>query len=460
METEVKESGRFERILTVHLDEEELEAAKDKAARKLSKDLKIKGFRPGKAPRSVVERMVGADKLRTEAIEEAVPSVVGSAIDEEGLLPVTVPHVSAIRDPESGGVDVDVVITLWPELEAIPDFAERTIEMERPTVTDDEVEAQVDALRNQFAELETVSRPGDEGDFAMINLTVVDHGSTVEEASANDLLYEIGSRSFLSGLDELLVGASAGDIREGASTLPEGFTAHGGADVTLRVLVKEVRAKKLPDLTDELVDDATEFETVEELRRAVEENLLAYKTAAARAEFERLVVDRAVSDVDIEIPEALVEAEVEARIHNLLHRLEEEKIAFGDYLRVTGQTQEAFLGDARDQARHALATRILLEGIAKIDGLEVGADEYDEAVAAIAARSGTGVDDVVAAIESSGRGATLTGDILRRKALERLVSAATAVDEAGDPIDLSPTEAVGGEEEPDLVEASESEEST
>ncbi|RPI20837.1 MAG: hypothetical protein EHM57_07410, partial [Actinobacteria bacterium] len=180
VQTEVKESGRFERTLTVHLDEAELEDAKDRAARKLSREMKIKGFRPGKAPRSVIERMVGADQLRTEAIEEAIPEAVSSAIDENGLEPVTVPQVSAIRDAEEGGIDVDVRITLWPALEAIPDFGGRTIEMERPSVDDTEIDAQLDALRNQFAELEAADRPAIDGDFVMVNLTVLKDGAPVE----------------------------------------------------------------------------------------------------------------------------------------------------------------------------------------------------------------------------------------------------------------------------------------
>lgn len=447
MQTEVKESGRFERTLTVHLDEAELEDAKNKAAHKLSREMKIKGFRPGKAPRAVVERMVGADHLRSEAIEEAIPGAVSSAIDENGLEPVTIPQVSAIRDAEEGGIDVDVRITLWPELEAIPEFTGRTIEIERPAVGDEEVEAQLDALRNQFAELEGVQRPADQGDFVMINLTVLKDGAPIEEASANDLLYEVGSQSFLPGLDDILGGASAGDIREGDATLPQAFTSHGGSTVKLRVLVKEVRAKKLPELTDELVDDATEFETVTELRLAVTENLLAYKTAAARGEFESLVIERAIADVDIEIPNGLLDAEVEARIHNLLHRLEEEKIGFGDYLRITGQTEESFIADAREQARRALATRILLEGIVKIEGLEVDGAEYERAIESIATRSGAGVVDVTAALESSGQGASLTGDILRRKALERLVAATTPVDGEGTPIDLTPIVPQGSDDQ-------------
>ena len=457
MQTEVKESGRFERTLTVHLDETELENAKDKAARKLSKDMKIKGFRPGKAPRAVVERMVGPASLRGEAIEEAIPEAVTSAIDENGLEPVTTPQVSDIRDADAGGVDVDVRITLWPEIEAMPEFAGRHIEIDPPAVTDEEMDQQFDALRNQFAELETVEREADEGDFVMINITVLADGVDVEQASASDLLYEIGSHSFLPGLDELLVAAAPGQIREGQSALPEGFTEHGGKEVALRVLVKEVRAKKLPDLTDELVDDGTEFATVDELRAAVEQNLMAMKVYTARNEFQDLAVAAVSEELDIEIPDGLIEAEVEARVHNMLHRLEDESVDFADYLSITGQTEEGFVDGLRGQARTALATRILLEGIVKIEGLEVSEDEYAEAVAVIAGQSGGEPEDVAAAIEDGGQRASLTSDILRNKALERLVESMTPVDGDGDEVDLTPIVIEGSADNEDTEDTEDTE---
>jgi len=438
VKTEVTDSGRFERTLTVHLEESELEDAKNKAARKLSQQMKIKGFRPGKAPRALVERMVGADQLRADAIEEAIPGAVTSAVDENGLEPVTVPQVSDIRDAAEGGVDVDVRITLWPELDAIPEYAGREIEVEIPEVTDEEIDQQLDALRNQFAELEVVSRPADEGDFVMINITVLLNGLEVDDASANDLLYEIGSGSFLPGLDEVLVGAAPGDIRECPSTLPDGFGEHGGKPVALRVLIKDVRAKRLPELTDDLVDDATEFETIDELREAIVENMRAMRVLNARAEFEDSVVESVVADLDLEIPEALLDVEVEARAHSFLHRLEQEDVSFPDYLRITGQDEQAFIAELRDQARTALSTRILLEAIVKIEGLEVSEEDYSEAVGAVAARSGSDAEAVAVAIEESGQEASLTGDILRRKALLQLVDSAQPVDVMGSPVDLTP----------------------
>ena len=437
METEVKESGRYERTLTVRLEEAELEAAKNQAARKLAGELKIKGFRPGKAPRSIVERMVGEETLRSEAIEEAIPGVVGDALEESDLEPVTVPRVSDIRDAGEGFIEVDVLITLWPTLDAVPDFSDREIAIDVPAVDERDVEQQFDALRNQSASLEAAARPATEGDFVMVNITVLREGSELEEASASDLLYEVGSRSFIPGLDELLTGAEAGTIAEGQGTLPPGFTDHGGEEVTLRVLVKEVRAKKLPELTDELIADATEFETVAEAREQIERNLLVFKIREARAQFQDRLVAELLGDLDMELPAGLVDAEVEARVRNLLTRLEQDEINFADYLRVTGQDQETFLATTREQAEVALSTRVLLEAVTAIERIEVADEDIQEAMEAIAASSGTEPADVMAALEQGGQKEALTSDILRGKALERLVEAATPVDADGNPVDLT-----------------------
>jgi trigger factor len=155
-------------------------------------------------------------------------------------------------------------------------------------------------------------------------------------------------------------------------------------------------------------------------------------------------VESVVADLDLEIPEGLLDAEIEARAHNLAHRLEEDELTFADYFQITGQDQDSFLAELREQARSALATRILLEGIVKIESLEVSDDDYDEAVGALAARSGAEAGEIATALEESGQEASLAGDILRAKALERLVASATPVDESGDPVDLTPIVPIEG----------------
>jgi trigger factor len=431
--TEISETGRFERTLTITLEESELQDAKAKAARHLSKEMKIKGFRPGKAPYEMVERAVGPDRLRTQAIEDSMPAVVAAAIDEEKLEPATLPAISDIREGDDGSVEIDVVIALWPILEAIPDFSGRKVQIEPPAVDDEEIDRQIEALQNQFADLEDVDRPAIAGDYVLVNVSAHAGGTEIEDAAANDLLYEVGSQSFIPGLDDVLIGAGVGAIAEGEGTLPAGFTDRGGEVVTLRALVKEVKVKRLPEVSDEFVAEVTEFDTEAELRDQLRESLMNN----ARAMFESRALEEFVSDLDIDIPQGLIDAESEARLRNMFEGLERDGIGFDDYLRIIGQDQATFAETIRAQAVTALSTRILLEGIIAIDGLEVDDDEYREAIEALASSGDSSADEIEAALESSGQKEALTGDILRRKALERIASAAEPVDSEGNVVDLT-----------------------
>lgn len=456
MQTEVNESGRFERTLTVRIENEELADAKVTAARKISQSMKIKGFRPGKAPLAVVERMAGADYVRSEAIEEAIQDVVPAAIDEAGLEPVTVPSVAAVRDEsEDGSVEIDVTVTLWPVLESLPDFGEFEIEVENPAVTEDEVNEQLDALRNQYAELADHDGELNAGDFAMIDISVFQDGEEVESGAARDLMYEVGTESFIPGLDEILDGASVGDSVEGDTTLPEGYSDKGGEEVQLKVEIKEGRTKVLPELTDDMVSDATEFETVDELVEALNKNMLAYKVHTQRSVLQDKAVQYALNEVDFDIPEALISAEVEARVRNLVERLQGDNIEIQDYLRIMGQTEETFIASMRDQADHALSSRILLESIAAVENWEASDDDVLEHITNLLQGQPGDPEEILEAWKASGQVESLTGDILRERALLSLVDAAKPVDTDGNPVDLTPVELddeSSGDEPADEVE--------
>ncbi len=456
VQTEVKESGRFERTLTVRLENDELAAAKRKAAAKISKSMKIKGFRPGKAPLAVVERMAGADYVRSEAIEEAIQDIVPEAINEAGLDPVTVPTVSAVRDDnEDGVVEIDVLVTLWPVLESLPEFGEIEIEVEDPTPTEEEIEEQLDALRNQFAELADHDGELSEGDFALIDISIESDGEPVDSAGAKDLMYELGTNSFIPGLDEILVGATVGDTVTGSGTLPEGYSDKGGEDVDLIVTIKEAKKKVLPELTDEMVADVTEFETEAELREAIEKNMRAYKVHNQRAILQDKIVQYISNEVDFEVPEALINAEVEARVRNLAARLDEDNIDLQNYLRITGQDETSFIASLRDQADSALSTRVLLDSIAAIENFEVSDEEILEYVTEMFQGQVDDPQTVVDSWTASGQIESLVGDILRERAITGLIDSARPVDADGNPVDLTPV--VIEPREPDEPDEEESE---
>lgn len=461
MQTNVRESGRFERTLTVHLEEKELAAAKKKAAAKISRNMKIKGFRPGKAPLQIVELQVGAEYLRTEAVEEAIQDIVPEAIDEAGLEPVTVPSVSEIRDDnEDGTIEIDIVVTLWPVLDALPDFGDIEIEVESPVVTEEEIAEQVDALREQFAEL--VEHDGDlsDGDFALIDISVEFEDEVVESAAAKDLMYEVGSESFIEGIDVLLANATVGTTVTGEGKLPEGYSERGGEDVVLTINITEAKKKKLPDLTDEMVEEATEFATPAELLEAIETNMRAYKVHTQRAILRDKVIEHVVNKVDFELPEALLEAEIEARIRTLIARLGESDISIEDYLTMTGQDESEFMATTRAEADQSLSTRVILESISAIENWEVEDDELVEHVVKMLDVSEEEVAALLEGWKADGQVESLTGDILRERALSSLVDAATAVDADGNPVDLTPVVVERTEEESETEEVEETSEAS
>lgn len=439
MNTTITDAGPFEKLVTVQIAEADIDKAKSTVARKLSRDLKIPGFRPGKAPRPVVEATVGADRLRSEAIEEVLPSAVTDALEELELEPAATPAVENIRDIDEG-VEVDFKVTLWPVLEFAPDYRGRTVEVTSPDVTDEEVNQNVDRMRDQFAELETVGRAASTGDYVSINLSATQDGEIVEEAAAEDLLYEIGSGSFIEGIDTELTGSSAGEIVSFEGPLPDGFGDKAGQTVTYRLLVKEVKQKKLPDMTDEWVDDVTEFSTVEEMTGSLRARIRQMKLNSVNNEFRVKLLDLLADEMEIEIPAAIIDGEMESIFHSFSHRLEEQKISIADYLQITGQDQQAFIDDLNSQANRNVRTNLLLDAVVKHSKIEVEDAEYAELIGALAAQTGSETDELIARFAETNQEKELRSDILRRKALDALLEAAVAVDSEGNPIDLSPGE--------------------
>ena len=434
--TKVKNAGPFERIVTLTIDSDAIEAAKKTAARRLAADVRIKGFRSGKAPMKVIESAVGAETLRREAIDDALPGVLGEAIEETGLEPAVTPRLESIRDRDDG-VEVDVLVTQWPTLKKPPKYKGRRIELDAPEVDEAAVDDQVERMRSQFADLEDVNREAFDGDFVIVDVTASRNGEEFGAGSATDMLLEVGEGTYLEGMDDALRGRGTGNIEHFSTTLPESFGEDGGAEVSVRVLIKQVKTKRLPDLTDKWVDDMTEFETVEDMREGLAVQLIRVKSARLRVNFERLLLKELTDDLALELPEALLDAEMDSLFHRFAHRLEQQGIEFGQYLTLTEQDQETFLADLRSQADLNLKTRVMLEAIAESEEVVVEESEMEEAVGQLAAASEMDVEDYKKVLVEGGQEKALSGDILRRKAVDRLLELAVPVDGTGNAIDLS-----------------------
>ncbi len=434
MTTTVTETGAFERVVRFQLTDDQINEAKKGAARKLAQEVKIHGFRPGKAPLPIIEATVGKERVRQEAIEDLLNPVLTEVLTAEEIEPAINPQLESVDDIE-GGVEVEVKVTLWPTIE-LPNYKGRNIEVTNPEVTDEDVEQQTRRMLEQFATVEEVDRPAAEGDFVSLDLEASVDGEPIADAKAEDILYEVGSALLIEGIDNHLTGASAGDVVEFSGSLPQGFGERAGEEVDFKIEVHEVKERILPDLDDDWVDENTEFETVDELMEALRERLSDAKLRSVTREYSEKALSTLRDQMELDLPEGLVRAEMDSHLHDFLHRLEEAELNMEDYFNASGQSQEAFLADLREQALLSIRNRLILDAVIEAENIEVTEEDMSGALQSLAARS----EDPAAyvrAFQQSGQGLALASDILRNRALDAILSNANPVDEDGNSLDLS-----------------------
>lgn len=434
MTATVRDGGPFEKVVSFSVSKTELDAQKTKTARRLSKDLNIRGFRPGKAPRPIVESTVGSERLTSEAVDDLLPVRLESVLTEHELRPAVTPELSNLEETGEG-LDVEVKVTLWPVLDAAPNYRGRTVVVEDPALTEEDIDVQVERLRDQFAELEVVDRPAAAGDYVTVDLSADAAGEDVPEARAEQLLYEVGSGGLIDGADEALVGVTKGDERNLESILPRGFGDRAGLTVNFKVKVHDVQAKVLPEVSDEWISEVTEFDTLAELRADLAGRMGSMKRRIVLDRFRERALDQLVEDTEVELPEALIRAEMDEVLHRFVHRLEGQGVTLEDYFEVADTSSDEFMVDLRSQAIRSLGTRIVLEEVGKAEGLTVTPEEVATALSYLA-RQSEQPEEFIRTMAKSGRSLSLAGDILRNKALDVIVSQASAVDEDGNPLEL------------------------
>ena len=452
MTTTVTETGPFERLVTFQLSDDQITAGKAATARKLSQDMKLKGFRPGKAPLPVIEAAVGPARLRSEVIDDLVPPALSEILNDEELRPAVTPQLEALNDVD-GGVEVEVKVTLWPTID-LPNYQNREVEVTSPVVTPEELDLQIQRMLEQFATVEEANRPAAFGDFVSVDVKASQDGVPVEGATAADLLYEVGSGLFVEGIDERLEGVEPGAVLTFGAPLPVGFGDRAGEEVDFEVTVNEVKERILPELDDAWVDENTEFDTVEELKAELDERLAEAKLQSVSREYAERALSTLVDQVQIELPEGLVRSEMDEHLHRFVHRLEDSELTLDDYFQASGIDQEQFLDDLRQQAAMSLRNQLVLEAVAKDAGIDVTPEDVSAVIQNAAARSGDPVA-YLQAFRQSGRELALAGDILRNRALDAILSAANPVDEDGNPVDLklNVTEVEAEIVEAEIVEA-------
>jgi trigger factor len=432
--------------LSVEVDEAEIDEALDGVMKRLAREVRVPGFRPGKVPRRVLEaRMGGASALRGEALREALPDFYARAVSDTEVDPIDQPEIDITSGDESGAVSFDAVVVVRPTV-AIPGYQGLVVTLPDLEVTEEEVAAQIDRLRATSGELVEVARPARDGDQVTIDI----HGSRPgapgdggdSDLDAEDFLYEVGSGTVVPELDDQLRGAKTGDILAFDSTL-EAL----GQTVGFRVLVKDVKELILPEVTDEWASEASEFATADELTADVTERLRQRHIVQAQMALQQKTAEALVELVTEDIPEQLVLEELRERIHDLNHRLESQGMSLGQFLGATGRDEQEFLDELRAGALQSVKVDLALRALVEAEGIEVSDEELDEELAAMGERLEMGTDDVREQLERAGRLPAVRSDRRKAKAMRWLVDSVELVDENGKPVSRDDLKVNQGEED-------------
>jgi len=414
----------------------EFEKAIDAAFRKIAGEVRIPGFRPGKAPRRLLEARLGTEAAREQALQDALPQFYVDAVNEHDVDVIAPPEIEITAGQDEGDVEFDAVVEIRPQVHLVGYDALR-VELPFKAVDDADVDAQVDALRERFADLADSDDPLVDDAFATIDITGEVDGVAVEALTATDFLYRVGSGTVVPGLDEQLRGEKPGAILQFDTELPEGFGDLGGASASFRVMVKEAKRKLLPDVTDEWASEASEFDTVAELRDDIRNRVGIVQKIQAQMSLRDKVLEAAADLVPVEPPTTLVDSETRRRIEDIAHRLSHQGASLEQYLQGTGQEPQAFVDEVRTGAAAAVRADLALRAVVAQEEITASDDELDAEIERLAERSGTKPAKVRRELERGGALEAVRLEIARGKALEFLVDHSTVVDENGDVIDLT-----------------------
>jgi trigger factor len=436
METTVEALEGNKVRLRVAVPASEFESAITAAFKKLAREVRIPGFRPGKAPRRLLEAHLGSEIAREQAIRDAVPDYYIKAVELEDLDTIAPPEFEITSGQEEGDIEFDAVVEVRPQVE-IEGYDSLQVTVEDPAVGDEELEAQIDGLRERFADLEESTTPLAKGDYAQLNIKGYIHDEEVPGLTASDFLYEVGSELVVPKLDTELEGKSPGDMLKFNDELPARWGERAGEEVAFQVLVKETKRKVLPEVTDEWVAEASEFDTVDALKADIRARMENVRKIQAHMAVRDKVLQAVGAKVAIDLPEPLIQEEMERRLHNLIHRLEEQGATVEQYMMATGVTQDQLIADVRLEATKAVKADLALRAVVAAEEIVAGDDEIDAEIARLAERTGRKPAQLRKEIERGQGLQAVRSELSRGKALQFLVDHATVVDEEGKPLDIS-----------------------
>jgi trigger factor len=430
MQTSVKELPDSRALVEVEVPAKDVERAANRAARALAREMRLPGFRKGKAPPSLVIQRLGFPAVLEEAIREALPEWYERALLGSGVSPIGDPAIEMASTPEAEGEPLSFSFEVGVRPQAkLGEYKGLEVGKAEEEVPDDLIDREIERVREGFAKLEPVDRAAAEGDALLIDFEGMIDGKAFEGGKAEDYLLQLGSGQLIEGFEEQLTGANAGEEPKVEVTFPSDYQAEhlAGQDAVFAIKVKEVREKVLPELDDDFASDASEFETLEELRADIREKVAEAFGQRAEEDFQIAAIDAAADKATVELPDALVTARATERWERLERQLAQRGMDPNAYLQMQGKTRDEVIEESMPDAARDLRRESVVTAIAEEEGIEVSDEEMTEALAHSAQHERTTPEKLLARLRENGRDAMVRDDIKARKTIELVAESSVPI---------------------------------
>jgi len=421
--------------INVEVPFDELKPDFDRAYKKIAQQVRVPGFRPGKVPARIIEARIGRDAVISEVVNGVVPVKYSEAVTAaDDVTPIGRPDFDVTEIADGDKITFTAEVDVRPEI-VLPELGSLRVSVDDAEVTDAQVEEQLENLRTRFGTLSEVERAAEDGDFVLIDLAATIDGKPLEEATTTGFSYQVGYGNVVEGLDEAIRGLSAGESTTFDSKLLAAAYADSESEVT--VTVTSVKERTLPVADDEFAQLASEFDTLDELIADLRKRLDAARLLEQASQARDKVLDALVEGTDVPLPESVVTAEIDARVHDAAHTFDHDEERLAEYLATQGKTRAEFDAEARADAERSVHTRLVLDTLAAVEQVSVTDKEFTERIVSQAQQYQMSPQDFVQRLQENNQVGAIYADVLRSKALLTAVRAATVTDASGAVIDLS-----------------------
>ena len=412
----------------------ELKPDFDRAYKELAKQVRLPGFRPGKAPAKLLEARIGREAMLDQVVNEALPSRYGQAVTDSDVRPLGQPEIEVTKKEYGQELVFTAEVDVRPEI-SLPDLSALKITVDPIQVSDEDVDTELQSLRARFGTLTGVDRAAAEGDFVSIDLSASIDGEDVPEAATKGLSHEVGSGQLVDGLDDAIVGLSAGESKVFTTTFAAG--PHAGKEAEVTVTVGSVKERELPEPDDEFAELASEFDSIDELRANLADQVRRAKRVQQAEQIRTATLEALLEQVEMPLPEAIVQAQVDDTLHNALHRLEHDEGKLAEALEKQGKSREEFDADTRSNAEKAVKTQLLLDALGDDLDIQVGQEDLTERLVVTSQQYGIEPQQLLGYLQQNNQLPAMFADVRRGLTIAAAVKAATVTDSDGNAVDTT-----------------------